>query len=338
MTPAEHEAILRERAAEAEQERERREAEAARARGRGTGGRRPRRGPGEAEAEAGERGRSPALVRLGGGPRLLADGTGRHAARSAPSRPVGPAGAEVSAVKRTIHPRRDRGPRRAAGRSRADRGRDRGPARGRARRPGGAGGGAHAADDRACHRRTGPEAIVRREIARPGRIRTEFVFQGTTGVYAWDGSTGSRVSPLDGGFEPGAALGRRGRPLRRAGRSRGPARRLEGQGPPGRARRQESLPGGAAHELKVTLKSGAVRHVWVDAATGQVVRTASTRKVRGHEWRSRPSTATTARPAASRFARSIEIGVRGRPRRMRIDVESVEVNPTLDDSRFRVPK
>ena len=48
----------------------------------------------------------------------------------------------------------------------------------------------------------GREAIVRREIARPGRIRTEFVFQGTTGVYAWDGSAGWRVSPLDGGLEP----------------------------------------------------------------------------------------------------------------------------------------
>ena len=44
----------------------------------------------------------------------------------------------------------------------------------------------------------GREAIVRREIARPGRIRTEFVFQGTTGVYVWNGTSGWQVSPLDG--------------------------------------------------------------------------------------------------------------------------------------------
>ena len=43
---------------------------------------------------------------------------------------------------------------------------------------------------------------MRREIARPGRIRTEFVFQGTTGVYVWDGSRGWQVSPLDGSLEP----------------------------------------------------------------------------------------------------------------------------------------
>ena len=39
-----------------------------------------------------------------------------------------------------------------------------------------------------------------------------------------------------------------------------------------------------------------------------------------------------------RFARSIEIGARGRPQRLRIVVESVETNPTLDESRFRMPR
>ncbi len=38
------------------------------------------------------------------------------------------------------------------------------------------------------------------------------------------------------------------------------------------------------------------------------------------------------------FARLIETGVRGRPRRLRIVVEGVETNPALDDSRFRVPR
>ena len=38
------------------------------------------------------------------------------------------------------------------------------------------------------------------------------------------------------------------------------------------------------------------------------------------------------------FARSIETGVRDRPRRLRIVVENVEVNPALDDARFRMPR
>ena len=43
----------------------------------------------------------------------------------------------------------------------------------------------------------GRHAIVRRELARRGRIRTEFEFQGTTGVYVWNGKSGWQVSPLD---------------------------------------------------------------------------------------------------------------------------------------------
>ena len=185
----------------------------------------------------------------------------------------------------------------------------------------------------------GREAIVRREIARPGRIRTEFVFQGTTGVYVWDGSAGWRVSPLDGSLEAEPLPAEAGRPLRRAGRLRGPARRLEGQGPRGGARGQRRrCPAAAAHKLKVTLKSGVVRHIWVDAKTGLVVRTESTRKLRGHEVTLETVYGDYRETGGVRFARSIETGVRGRPQRLRIVVETVEMNPALDDSRFSLPR
>ena len=183
----------------------------------------------------------------------------------------------------------------------------------------------------------GRQAIVRREIARPGRIRTEFVFQGTTGVYAWDGSTGWRVSPLDGGLEPeplpadAAALAAEQADIE------GPLVDWKAKGHRVELVGTEALPGGPAHQLKVTLKSGAVRHVWVDAATGLVVRTASTRAVRGREVAFETTFGDFRETGGVTFARSIETGVRGRPRRLRIVVESVEVNPALDDTRFRMP-
>ena len=61
----------------------------------------------------------------------------------------------------------------------------------------------------------GRQAIVRREIVRPNRIRTEFEFQGTTGVWVWNGTTGWQVSPLEGSLDAqpikgeAAALSRR---------------------------------------------------------------------------------------------------------------------------------
>jgi hypothetical protein len=184
----------------------------------------------------------------------------------------------------------------------------------------------------------GRVAIVRREIARPGRIRTEFVFQGTTGVYVWDGSAGWRVSPLDGVFEP--------QPLPE-GAAELSAEQADIDGPlvdwktKGHAVKlvgRTELPGGPADELKVTLKSGVVRHVWVDAKSGLVVKTASTRKVRGHELDLEIAYGDYRETGGVRFARSIEIGARDRPQRLHILVDQVELNPTLDESRFSLPR
>ncbi len=125
------------------------------------------------------------------------------------------------------------------------------------------------------HATAGPgrEAIVRREIARPGRIRTEFEFQGMTGVFAWDGSVGWRVSPLDGSFEPEPLPAEDAAVAAEQADIEGPLVDWKAKGHVVELVGSEALPGGPAHELKITLKSGGVRRMWIDAATGLVMRT-----------------------------------------------------------------
>ena len=184
----------------------------------------------------------------------------------------------------------------------------------------------------------GREAIVRREIARPGRIRTEFVFQGTTGIYVWDGSAGWRVSPLDGALEPEALPAEAAALSAEHADFEGPLVDWKAQGNAVERVGRETLPGGAAHKLKVTLKSGMVRYIWVDAKSGLMVRSESTRKVRGREV-AFDTVYGDYRPAGGvSFARSIDTGARGRPQRLRIVVEKVETNVPLDDSRFSMPR
>jgi outer membrane lipoprotein-sorting protein len=184
----------------------------------------------------------------------------------------------------------------------------------------------------------GREAIVRREIARPGRIRTEFVFQGTTGIYVWDGTTGWCVSPLDGSLEAQPLSAEAAALSAEQADIEGPLVDWKAKGHTVELVGGDALPAGAARELKVTLKSGAVRHLWIDPATGLIVRTESTRKLRGHEVAFETVYGDYRETGGVRFARSIETGVRGRPRRLRIVVENVETNPPLDDSRFRAPR
>jgi outer membrane lipoprotein-sorting protein len=184
----------------------------------------------------------------------------------------------------------------------------------------------------------GRQAIVRREIARPGRIRTEFEFQGTTGVYAWDGSAGWRVSPLDGGLEPEPLPADEAALAAEQADVEGPLVDWRAKGHSVELVGSEALAGGRAHRLKVTLKTGAVRHVWVDAATGLIVKTVSTRAWRGREVTLETTFGDYRETGGVTFARSIETGVQGRPGRLRIVVENVEVNPALEDARFRMPR
>jgi hypothetical protein len=100
----------------------------------------------------------------------------------------------------------------------------------------------------------------------------------------------------------------------------------------------ETLPGGPAHRLKVTLKSGAASHVWIDAASGLVGRTLASRAVRGREVALETTFGDYRETGGVLFPRLVETGVPGRPRRLRIVVESVEVNVPLDEDRFGMPR
>jgi outer membrane lipoprotein-sorting protein len=184
----------------------------------------------------------------------------------------------------------------------------------------------------------GRQAVVRREIARPGRIRTEFEFQGTTGVYAWDGSSGWRVSPLDGRFEPEPLPADEASVTAEQADIDGPLVDWKAKGYALALVGTDTLPSGPAHHLKLTPKSGAARELWLDASSGQLVRTLTKRRLRGHEVALQTDFGDYRETSGVRFARSIEAGAAGRPRRLKIVVDSVETNVALDPARFSMPR
>ncbi len=185
---------------------------------------------------------------------------------------------------------------------------------------------------------SGREAIVRREWARPGRIRTEFVFQGTTGVYAWNGERGFQVSPLDGDFEPRPLTPDAAELMAEQADLEGPLVDWKAKGHAVTLAGRQKLRGGDAWELAVTLKSGARRRLFVDAATGLIVRSEAARPLRGHEATLETLYADYRATDGVSFPRTIETFVRGRPQRLRISVENVETNPAIDASRFEPPR
>jgi hypothetical protein len=146
------------------------------------------------------------------------------------------------------------------------------------------------------------------------------------------------VSPLDGNLEPEPLSEDAAMLSAEQADFEGPLVAWKAKGHKVELVGKSDLPGGAAHELKVTLKSGVVRHVWVDATSGLIVKTGAMRKVRGHPLEFETVYGDYRETGGIRFARSIVTGVKGRPQRLRIVVENVELNPALDDSRFKMAR
>ncbi len=88
----------------------------------------------------------------------------------------------------------------------------------------------------------------------------------------------------------------------------------------------------------MTQKGGAVRYDWVDVASRQVVRSEFTRMMRGRAMRLE-NTFSDFRPEGGLvFPHQIETRAEGRPQVIRIVIKRIELDPDLDDARFRFPR
>ena len=184
----------------------------------------------------------------------------------------------------------------------------------------------------------GRVARVVREIKRPGLFRLEFTTQGTKSVFAHDGETGWQVAPLQGQFEPqrvdveiDAAGGADQRDIE------GPLMDWREKGRTVELLGREVLPGGEAFKLKVTLEDGVVRYDYVDVASRQIVRSDLARMIRGHSAWLENTFSDFREVDGLVFPFLIETHVADRPEVLTITIDTIELNPDLDDAQFRFP-
>jgi len=176
------------------------------------------------------------------------------------------------------------------------------------------------------------------EMKRPGLYRLEFSAQGTKAVFAHDNESGWQIAPLEGQLEP-----ERTKP--------------ENDAPPGLDERDveghlvnwrekghlvelmgiEALESGDAYKLKVTLKSGAVRYDYIDVESRMRVRSDITQMMQGREVQVEEIFSDFREVDGIIFAHAVETHISDRPESIRIIVESVDLNPELEDERFMFP-
>ena len=184
---------------------------------------------------------------------------------------------------------------------------------------------------------SGASVMVTRETKRPARMRLEFTYQGVTGVYACDGERGWRVSPFDGSPDPQPLSPAETQAAIEQADIDGPFVDTAAKGVTVELLGRVPAAGREAFKLKVTFGRGLVRYHYVDAETYLLSRTEATRTWRGQTVHVATTFADYRQVRGLHFPHLIESTARGRPTSLRIIVDTVEVDPAIDDGRFIAP-
>jgi outer membrane lipoprotein-sorting protein len=177
------------------------------------------------------------------------------------------------------------------------------------------------------------------EFKRPNKMRLELQFQGKTAVQVFDGGQGYKYRPFLNrtNWEPYTASERQQAATQPGidgylidAAAKGSKVALDGT---------ENVENQPAYKLKVTLKDGTVRHVWVDGQSFLDVKTdGEPRKIDQHV---RPVVIYLRDYKSERglmMPHTYETAVQGEERTEKIKIDSVIINPPADDARFTQPK
>jgi outer membrane lipoprotein-sorting protein len=180
-------------------------------------------------------------------------------------------------------------------------------------------------------------ALITRELKRPNRIRFEFTVQGVTSVFASDGQHGWKVSPFESDMSPQPLPEEVVKEAVEQADIEGPLVDCKGKGHRVELVGREVVAGRETYKLKLTLKSGDVRYDYIDVKSFQEIRTDSTRQFRGRPVQLETTFGDFKKVKGILFPHRIEVTAVGRPNRLRVVVDKIEVNPPISDARFVMP-
>jgi len=184
----------------------------------------------------------------------------------------------------------------------------------------------------------GMEAPFTLELARPNKMRNEFVFQGMTGVQAFDGKTGWTVMPFMGKKEPEVVSGDDVKSMEDQADFDGPLVDYKEKGHQVELLGKETLEGTPVYKLKVTKKNGDVESHYLDAEQYLEIRVDGKSKVRGQEVEGETTLGDYKEAGGLIFPFSIQTKQKGGPGGVTLTFDKIEVNPDVPASRFEMPK
>jgi photosystem II stability/assembly factor-like uncharacterized protein len=172
---------------------------------------------------------------------------------------------------------------------------------------------------------------------RGDRFRQEVTLQGLTEVQAFDGREGWKLEPFEGRRDASRISADDAKGLLEAADIDGPLVDWRAKGHRVEYLGTEDVDGTQAHKLRITLKDGNIRYLFLDPDAFLPIREERHSFVRGSEEVSETDYGSYEQVAGVWIPFSFESGRKGAPRSAQILVERIEVNVDADDATFRFP-
>src|SRR5713101_365613 len=183
----------------------------------------------------------------------------------------------------------------------------------------------------------GFEATVVQESKRPNKVRQEFVFQGMTGVNAYDGKTGWKIEPWQGKKDPEALSEEEMKSIVEDADFDEPLVNYQQKANKVELVGMDQVQGSDVFKLKVTLASGDVRYYYLDTDYYVPIKIEMKRMIRGAEQEFEMSLGDYKAVAGWYLPYSIETRRRGSDDAQKITYRRIEANVPIDDRRFAKP-
>jgi hypothetical protein len=172
---------------------------------------------------------------------------------------------------------------------------------------------------------------------RPDMLRSEISFQGLTAITAYDGTVGWRIQPFRGRVDPEKMAADDMKQLKLQADIDGPLVDYKAKGNIVEYLGTEDVDGTDAHKLKVTLKTGDVRYIYLDPDYFLEIRYIDQTRIRGALEEEETDVGNYEQINGVYFPFSIESGSKGQPKGQKIVIEKIDANVDIDDALFHFP-
>jgi outer membrane lipoprotein-sorting protein len=172
---------------------------------------------------------------------------------------------------------------------------------------------------------------------RPEMIRVDISFQGMDVIQAYDGKTGWQIDPTQGKKTAEPLSEDDLKDLKENADFDGPLVNAKEKGNTVELVGKEDVDGTPAYKLKVTLKSGDIKYVYLDADAYVEIKEETKRTIRGTEREIETVMGDYKDEGGVMMPHSSESKPKGAPQGQKLTIDKVEINPEIPDSFFQMP-